>query len=78
MPAELVIKIIILILILLIPTILFPRFEQIGLLFIFGILIFLIIFSIQDKKLKKQKENNFLKQDDSWFKSKYKLSKEIP
>jgi len=75
MPAELVIKIIILILILLIPTILFPRFEQIGLLFIFGILIF---FSIQDKKLKKQKENNFLKQDDSWFKSKYKLSKEIP
>ena len=51
---------------------------QIAKFLLLGILIFMIFFSSKNRSLKKSSENNFLKKDYSWFKSNYKLSKEIP
>ena len=51
---------------------------QIAKFLLIGILIFMVSFSVKNKYLKKSSENNFLKKDYSWFKSKYKLTKEIP
>ncbi len=77
MPKELTNKIIIGIAIIFLQAMLLSYLKESGLIFLLGITIFLFIFSMQDKKIKKQRENNFLEQKD-WFKSKYKLTKEIP
>ncbi len=77
-PKELARIIQIIILFLLIPATLFLFYEKIGIFLILGMIIFFFIFSFKDKKLKKTEEDNFLKKDESWFISKYKLSEEIP
>jgi len=76
MPKELVKKFILALSVIVAQTLLFSYFKEIGTLFVLGIFSFLLIFSIQNKKLKKRKEKEFLKEEP--FKSEYKLTKEIP
>jgi hypothetical protein len=76
-PKEIINKIIIIFGIILIQIVLFLYFIESGILLVFGISIFLLIFTINDKAQKKKIENKILYKEE-WFKSKYTLSKEIP
>jgi hypothetical protein len=78
MPKALRNKIIIVIALLFIQSLIFINYINSGIILVLGILFFLLIFSIRNKSLTMQSENQILKKDDSWFKTKYNLSKEIP
>lgn len=77
MPKELVNKIIIIFLVIVLQAILLSYFREAGSIFVFMIILFMLIFSAKDRKLKKQHENYLLKEHD-WYKSKYNLTKDIP
>jgi Ca2+/Na+ antiporter len=77
-PRELLNKIFIFLIVVLIQLMLFIHFVNNGIILVLSVSIFMLIFLYKNKQLKNQSENNLLKKDDSWFISKYNLSKEIP
>lgn len=77
-PKELIYGILITIAAISVPLFLFPSFNSLGIFLILGIATFMFLFSIIDKRTKKQEEEKFFKEDNFFFNTKHKLSKEIP
>ena len=78
LPHEIKTPIFIAMIILLIPPIFLLFTNQIGLFTVGALFIYMFYFSSSNKKAKKKSENELLKIDNSWFISKYNLTKEIP
>lgn len=76
-PKELIYGILITIAAISVPLFLFPHFSSVGIFLILGIATFMFLFSIMDRKIKKQEEEKFFK-GNLKFHTKHRLPKEVP
>jgi len=66
------------VMVLAIQAILFSFFYKIGILIVFGLLFYFLIFMRRDKKIEKQELDEMLYYEKSWIECKQVLSKDIP
>lgn len=68
----------IIVVLVIIQSFLFVNLVERGIFVLFGMLIFMVFFSVIDNITEKKEIDNVLKYNSDWFKSQHKLPKEIP